>query len=175
MDYRELLRPMNLMSLSRIPIAVIMVFFFHNSVIFLFLLAVAIVSDGLDGWLARKQGPTPLGAAIDPFADKVFVAILVLALLVFGRLGLWHLLVLMLRDFYVTGLVIILATHPMRGKLKKNIRSRIPGKITTHFQFAALLWAYLMMPGLVCLVIGAGVASIVAIVDYTLQVKWTLE
>ena len=35
-----------------------------------FLLA---VTDGLDGWLARKQGTTRSGAFLDPLADKVFV------------------------------------------------------------------------------------------------------
>lgn len=31
------------------------------------------VTDGLDGWLARKQGTTRSGAFLDPLADKVFV------------------------------------------------------------------------------------------------------
>lgn len=30
-------------------------------------------SDGFDGWLARRQGPTRSGAFIDPLADKVVV------------------------------------------------------------------------------------------------------
>lgn len=39
-------------------------------------LAVGLViglTDGLDGWLARRQGPTRSGAFIDPLADKVIV------------------------------------------------------------------------------------------------------
>lgn len=39
-----------------------------------FALAVAIgLTDGLDGWLARRHGPTRSGAFIDPLADKLAV------------------------------------------------------------------------------------------------------
>lgn len=39
------------------------------------------VSDGLDGWLARKlRAETPIGAVIDPLADKVFTDLFILGL-----------------------------------------------------------------------------------------------
>ncbi len=31
------------------------------------------VSDGVDGWIARRRGPTVAGAFLDPLADKVLV------------------------------------------------------------------------------------------------------
>jgi len=31
------------------------------------------LTDALDGYLARKYGSTPLGALLDPFADKIFL------------------------------------------------------------------------------------------------------
>ena len=31
------------------------------------------ISDGIDGWIARKRGPTAAGAFLDPLADKVLV------------------------------------------------------------------------------------------------------
>ena len=31
------------------------------------------LTDALDGWLARKHGSTPIGALLDPVADKVFL------------------------------------------------------------------------------------------------------
>lgn len=30
-------------------------------------------SDGIDGWIARRRGPTTVGAFLDPLADKVLV------------------------------------------------------------------------------------------------------
>ncbi|MEM9747951.1 MAG: CDP-diacylglycerol--glycerol-3-phosphate 3-phosphatidyltransferase [Actinomycetota bacterium] len=30
-------------------------------------------SDGIDGWIARRRGPTSVGAFLDPLADKVLV------------------------------------------------------------------------------------------------------
>jgi CDP-diacylglycerol--glycerol-3-phosphate 3-phosphatidyltransferase len=30
-------------------------------------------SDGIDGWIARRRGPTAVGAFLDPLADKVLV------------------------------------------------------------------------------------------------------
>ncbi len=38
-----------------------------------FLWFVLCFSDGIDGWIARKRGPTAVGAFLDPLADKVLV------------------------------------------------------------------------------------------------------
>jgi CDP-diacylglycerol--glycerol-3-phosphate 3-phosphatidyltransferase len=40
--------------------------------VFVFWMALAI-TDGLDGWIARRQGTTRSGAFLDPLADKVLV------------------------------------------------------------------------------------------------------
>ncbi|HEY4223689.1 MAG TPA: CDP-alcohol phosphatidyltransferase family protein, partial [Myxococcota bacterium] len=31
-------------------------------------------TDFVDGWMARRDGPTQLGALLDPVADKLFIA-----------------------------------------------------------------------------------------------------
>jgi len=38
-----------------------------------FLWFVLCASDGIDGYIARKRGPTSVGAFLDPLADKVLV------------------------------------------------------------------------------------------------------
>lgn len=45
----------------------------HGSWIAFVLWFVLCVSDGIDGWLARKHGTTSSGAFLDPLADKVLV------------------------------------------------------------------------------------------------------
>lgn len=52
-------------------------------------LAVALaigLTDGLDGWLARRHGPTRSGAFIDPLADKVVVLGLLAAVAARGEI-----------------------------------------------------------------------------------------
>lgn len=52
------------------------------------LLALAIgLTDGLDGWLARRHGPTRSGAFIDPLADKVVVISLLSAVAARGEIS----------------------------------------------------------------------------------------
>jgi CDP-diacylglycerol--glycerol-3-phosphate 3-phosphatidyltransferase len=61
----------------------------------------------VDGWLARRTGTvTPIGRVLDPLADKLLVA---LALLAFVQLGIpgvevWMVAAIVGREFLVTGL-----------------------------------------------------------------------
>ncbi len=62
------------------------------------------LTDYLDGLLARRQGATPLGKLLDPIADKIFVASMVLPLVDLEILPLWMGWLLMMREFLVTEL-----------------------------------------------------------------------
>jgi phosphatidylglycerophosphate synthase len=63
------------------------------------LVAVASVTDFLDGWLARRQhATTRLGALIDPIADRVFVFTAVCAFLVEGAISTASYFTLLSRD-----------------------------------------------------------------------------
>jgi cardiolipin synthase len=68
----------------------------------LLLFAVAGISDGVDGWLAKRyQWQTPLGGLLDPIADKI---LLVCAFLVLGALDLipiWLVAAAVLRDLII--------------------------------------------------------------------------
>ncbi len=71
-----ILTPANLLTLGRIAAApVVVVLFLHPgpSWILVGLWFVVSVSDGIDGWVARKMGATRSGAFLDPLADKVAV------------------------------------------------------------------------------------------------------
>lgn len=69
---------------------------------------VACITDFLDGYLARTmQTESVLGKFLDPIADKVFVAALLLTLAAFDRLpDLWLIpaIVILIREFLVSGL-----------------------------------------------------------------------
>ncbi len=68
------------------------------------LFAVAGVSDGLDGLLARRFGWTSrLGAILDPAADKLLMLVCFGALTRLGLLPLWLFVVMLVRDLGIVG------------------------------------------------------------------------
>lgn len=68
--------PANAVTAARLlaaPVVVIMVVVSGPSWAAFAVAFLVAASDGLDGWLARRQGPTRSGAFIDPLADKIAV------------------------------------------------------------------------------------------------------
>jgi CDP-diacylglycerol--glycerol-3-phosphate 3-phosphatidyltransferase len=61
--------------------------------------------DIVDGWLARRQGlVTFFGKFMDPLADKIMAMALLIYLVAEGRLDPWVVIVLIGREFYMSGL-----------------------------------------------------------------------
>jgi CDP-diacylglycerol---glycerol-3-phosphate 3-phosphatidyltransferase len=81
----------------------------------LFALAVfvlAAASDSLDGYLARRfRQTTAMGAFLDPLADKLLVAAALLSLIQRDRLSAWVAMVVLAREFAVTGLRMVSAVQ----------------------------------------------------------------
>jgi CDP-diacylglycerol--glycerol-3-phosphate 3-phosphatidyltransferase len=73
-----------------------------------FLFLIACVTDFLDGWLARRHGLTStLGQFLDPLADKIMVAAVLIMLSATGpepRVPAWMAVVIVVRELAVTGL-----------------------------------------------------------------------
>ena len=61
-------------------------------------------TDYLDGYLARKHGPTVLGALLDPLADKVFLAFMYVPLADRGLLPATAIALMFVREFVVTAM-----------------------------------------------------------------------
>lgn len=65
----------------------------------------ASVTDGLDGYFARKRGQeTTFGKLMDPLADKILVSAALIVLVELHRLPGWAALLIISREFAVTGL-----------------------------------------------------------------------
>ncbi|MGI9101161.1 MAG: CDP-diacylglycerol--glycerol-3-phosphate 3-phosphatidyltransferase [Terriglobales bacterium] len=67
----------------------------------------ASITDGLDGWLARKRGQiTPMGMLLDPLADKLLICAAFVTLVQFNPaiVPAWMAVVIIGREFLVSGL-----------------------------------------------------------------------
>jgi cardiolipin synthase len=108
----------------------------HQFGLGLALVAVAGVTDWLDGFFARKLGVTgKVGVVLDPLADKALLVTLFLALGYLQRVPLWLLSLAIGRD-----LVIVIGSLLLR--IFRNRRRFIPtilGKISTFFQICFVL------------------------------------
>ncbi len=66
---------------------------------------VASATDALDGWIARRRSiTTNFGKLVDPLADKLLVTAALVSLVSLDRLPAWVAMVIIAREFAVTGL-----------------------------------------------------------------------
>jgi CDP-diacylglycerol--glycerol-3-phosphate 3-phosphatidyltransferase len=65
---------------------------------------IAALTDWYDGWLARKYNYiTDWGKFLDPLADKILTSTAFIGFVVIGKLELWMVLIIIFRDFFITG------------------------------------------------------------------------
>ena len=67
------------------------------------------LSDAIDGWLARRNGPTRLGAILDPIADKSLLVSMFVTLAVVRVLPDWLAILVVFRDVVIVGGVLALS------------------------------------------------------------------
>jgi len=66
---------------------------------------IAAITDWYDGWLARKFNYiTEWGKFLDPLADKILTSAAFIALVNINVLSLWMVLIIIFRDFLITGM-----------------------------------------------------------------------
>jgi len=95
----------------------------------------AALTDALDGYLARRFNmTTPMGAFLDPVADKLMVSAALVALLALGRIDMLVALVIIGREITVSALREWMAQVGASGKVKVNAL----GKIKTIAQMVAI-------------------------------------
>lgn len=108
----------------------------------------AAITDGLDGYIARKQGQTTrLGKLLDPLADKILISAALIALVDMGKITSWPAIIIIAREFSVTGLRMLAAsegkiiTASMMGKGKTISQIVAISAVIIGFPFSqALLW-----------------------------------
>lgn len=127
----------NFLSFSRILFVFPTVYLYsinRNDLVFI-LAFFAMLSDFLDGYLARKLNQiTDLGKILDPVADKILIGAVVISLTIFQDFPLWITLVIVIRD-----LVILLGAMFIYDKKKHVTSSNWPGKVTVTIIAATIL------------------------------------
>jgi len=94
----------------------------------------AAVTDGLDRYIARKRKlVTNLGKLLDPLADKLLISAALISLVEMQRLDAWVAIVIISREFAVTGLRMIAAAE---GQV---IAASPWGKLKTIVQIVAIV------------------------------------
>lgn len=158
----------NIVSLIRLPLAVLFPLLIHRPIAAFVVLAAAGLTDVIDGWLARKNGQvTALGAIIDPVADKAFALTVVITLLVRSMLPLWAVPALLAREIFELPLVlwIIAARAPARSR-SAQASANVPGKLATVIQFGAVMSALIAPDMLESVLVLAAVAGVLAGISY---------
>jgi CDP-diacylglycerol--glycerol-3-phosphate 3-phosphatidyltransferase len=84
----------------------------HGNTLALTLFIVAAITDYLDGQIARKRNLiTNFGKLMDPLADKVLVSAAFVMLSAEGLFPAWILVVILAREFMVTGLRLVASSQ----------------------------------------------------------------
>lgn len=118
---------------------------------------IASVTDFLDGYIARKYNMiSNFGKFMDPLADKLLVCSALICLLALGRINVFLVLIIIIRDFIISGFrlvasdkgVVIAAN--MWGKVKTTMQMvmigfMIPDWDAVHIICVILAWVVLFL------------------------------
>lgn len=90
------------------------------------------LTDGLDGWLARRDGTTRSGAFLDPLADKILVLGGFIALAINGNFGWIPVGIVAAREIFISAFRIV------EGRRGVSFPARRLGKWKANVQFLAV-------------------------------------
>lgn len=125
----------NVLSLSRAGLA--LAFLQENPIVRFLAIVFAMISDFLDGYIARRQKTTTqFGAILDPIMDKFFVFFAGGVFFLEGKLAAWQLCTILSRDLSLCVFGLYLGI--VQGWKGYECKAILWGKLTTALQFIVL-------------------------------------
>ena len=138
---------LSLVRILLIPVIVVLIssqkenLLFASSILFI----IAGITDGLDGWIARRMSMTTrLGVLLDPIADKLLVSSVLIALTYYHLVPLWITIILVGRELVINGLR---SFYAMEG-------------ITIYPSFSGKFKTALQIVGIACILFGTSLRMI---------------
>lgn len=138
----------------------------------LFIFFIAVISDALDGFIARRfNQKTELGAILDPMADKLLIITAFVCLSLSKsipenlKLPAWLPIIVISRDIIIVlGTVLV---HVIRGDIQ--IIPTLMGKVTTFFQMSTILAVLIKFPYSFIIWNLAGISTVISGIDYIVR------
>lgn len=128
----------NKLTLGRIFLIPVFMFFLlvkvpYGKYIAAFVFILAALTDGLDGYIARKRKQvTNFGKIMDPLADKLLITAALISLVQLGEISAWPAVIILGREFAITGLRSVAAAEGV------VVAASNLGKIKTVTQIIAI-------------------------------------
>lgn len=134
---------------------------------------IAALTDTLDGYFARSRNAvTVLGQFLDPLADKLLISAALISLLSLERISAWIAMVIIAREFAVTGLRLVAAAESV------VIPASPLGKIKTVSQVVAVVALILPQRGYILdrplswyLIYLAALVTVISGIDYFVKAR----
>jgi len=170
---RELLNVAGALTMARLPLAVAYPFIAHDETLALAVYLIAILTDALDGTVARWTGTaSETGAFMDGWLDKIFHVNAAWALALVGTIPGWWLLLWFSREIILATTVPWYIHHYVQGETPP-VHAGWVGKVTTTLLGAAFLTTLLGLATIALwLSVGCGVLGVVSGLSYWRRIRW---
>jgi cardiolipin synthase (CMP-forming) len=122
------------------------------------------MSDAVDGWLARRRGPTAIGALLDPVADKALLVSMYVTLASVRVLPDWLAILVVFRDAVIVGGVLAQSVLGIPVVIRPLMVSKLNTVLQIVLVAVALLhyglgWSTPLIGALIWLVTASTLAS----------------
>jgi CDP-diacylglycerol---glycerol-3-phosphate 3-phosphatidyltransferase len=135
--------------------------------------ALAAFTDGLDGYIARSRGSvTTFGKLMDPLADKLLIIAPLILLVSTERIAAWVAMVIIAREFAVTGLRMVAAEQGVVIPAGPLGKAKTIVQVVTIFALLAVPSTPVWVDGLVYLMV---VVTVVSGADYFFGLRRKIE